>query len=115
MSSFTRGAPTETADSTATGPWPRFYKVTIISVGRLGDAAHTNRRITLKARSRLKNGSGRVGEHPTTILAVEKSDSQGIGGLERDLRRLNPSKSSPSGRGAARSTATKASLGCRLC
>src|SRR5829696_1769674 len=72
MSSFTRGAPTETADSTATGPWPRFYKVTIISDGRLGDAAHTDRRITLKARSRLKNGSGPVGEHPAPILAVEK-------------------------------------------
>jgi len=72
MSSFTRGAPTETADSTATGPWPRFYKVTIISDGRLRDAAHTDRRITLKARSRLKNGSGRVGEHPAPILAVEK-------------------------------------------
>jgi hypothetical protein len=54
------------------GPWPRFYKVTIISDGRLRDAAHTDRRITLKARSRLKNGSGRVGEHPAPILAVEK-------------------------------------------
>jgi hypothetical protein len=76
MSSFTRGAPTETADSTATGPWPRFYKVTIISDGRLRDAAHTDRRITLKARSRLKNGSGRVGEHPAPILAVEKPDAR---------------------------------------
>jgi hypothetical protein len=55
------------------GPWPRFYQVTIISDGRLGDATHTDRRITLKARSRLKNGSGRVGEHPTPILAVEKA------------------------------------------
>ena len=54
------------------GPWPSFYQVTIISDGRLEDAAHTDRRITLKARSRLKNGSGRVGEHPTLILAVEK-------------------------------------------
>ena len=54
------------------GPWPRVYQVTIISDGRLGDAAHTDRRITLKARSQLKNGSGRAGEHPTPILAVEK-------------------------------------------
>jgi len=47
-------------------------QVTIVSDGRLGNAAHTDRRITHKARSRLKNGSGRVGEHPTLILAVEK-------------------------------------------
>jgi hypothetical protein len=54
------------------GPWPRFYQVTIVSDGQLEGAAHTDRRITHKARSRLKNGSGRVGEHPTPILAVEK-------------------------------------------
>jgi hypothetical protein len=54
------------------GPWPRFYQVTIISDGRLRGAARTDRRITLKARSRLKNGSGRAGEHPAYILAVEK-------------------------------------------
>jgi hypothetical protein len=54
------------------GPWPRFYKVTTISDGRLGGTAHADRRITHKARSRLKNGSGRAGEHPTPILAVEK-------------------------------------------
>jgi hypothetical protein len=57
------------------GPWPGLYQVTIISDGRLGDAAHTDRRITLKARSRLKNGSSRVGEHPTSILAVENACS----------------------------------------
>ncbi len=54
------------------GPWPRFYQVTTISDGRLRGAAHTDRQIRLKARSQLKNGSGRVGEHPTPILAVEK-------------------------------------------
>src|SRR5688572_13299539 len=72
MSSFTRGAPTETADSTATGPWPRFYQVTIISDGRLRDAAHTDRRITLKARSRSNNESGRVDEHPAPIHRGQK-------------------------------------------
>ena len=35
------------------GPWPRFYQVTIISGGRLRGAAHTDRRISLKARSRM--------------------------------------------------------------
>ena len=54
------------------GPWPRFYQVTTISDGRLQGATHTGRRITLKARSRLKNGSGRAGEHPTTILILVK-------------------------------------------
>jgi hypothetical protein len=54
------------------GPWPRFYQVTIISDGHSGGAAHTDRQISLKAQSRLKNGSGRAGEHLTTILAVEK-------------------------------------------
>ena len=54
------------------GPWPRFYQVTIISDGRLRGAAHTDRQIRLKARSQLKSGSGRAGEHPTPILAVEK-------------------------------------------
>src|SRR5215212_10371285 len=70
-----RGAPTGAADSTATGPWPRFYQVTTISDGRPGGAAHADRRITHKARGRLKNGSGRAGEHPTPILAVEKPGS----------------------------------------
>jgi hypothetical protein len=54
------------------GPWPRFYQVTTISNGRPGGATHTDRQIRLKARSQLKNGSGRAGEHPTSILAVEK-------------------------------------------
>jgi hypothetical protein len=52
------------------GPWPCLYQVTIVSDGRLRDAAHIDRQIRLKARSRLKNGSGRAGEHPTPILAV---------------------------------------------
>ena len=55
------------------GPWPCFYQVTIISDGRLGDATHTDRQISLKARSRLKNGSGRAGERLTPILAAEKA------------------------------------------
>ncbi len=54
------------------GPWPRFYQVTTISNGRPRGATHTGRQIRLKARSQLKNGSGRAGEHPTSILAVEK-------------------------------------------
>jgi hypothetical protein len=57
------------------GPWPRFYQVTTISNGRPGGATHTGRQIRLKARSQLKNGSGRAGEHPTSILAVEKADA----------------------------------------
>ena len=54
------------------GPWPRFYQVTIVSAGHSRGVAHTDRQISLKARSRLKNGSGRVGGHLTYILAVEK-------------------------------------------
>jgi hypothetical protein len=54
------------------GPRPRFYKVTIVSVGQPWGVARTDRQISLKARSRLKNGSGRAAEHPTPILAVEK-------------------------------------------
>jgi hypothetical protein len=54
------------------GPRPRFYKVTIVSVGQPWGVARTDRQISLKARSRLKNGSGRAAEHPTPILAVER-------------------------------------------
>src|SRR4051794_5685946 len=66
----------ETVDSTATGPQPRFYQVTIVSDGRLRGAAHVGRRITQKARSRLKNGSGRAGEHPTPILALKNGSGR---------------------------------------
>src|SRR3954453_9502445 len=76
------------------GPWPSLYQVTVISDGRLGDAAHTDRRITLKARSQLKNGSGRVGEHPTPILAVKKGVgcwALGVKGCSPTPRTLRPS------------------------
>jgi hypothetical protein len=53
-------------------PQPRFYQATIASVGQPEGAARTDRQLSLKARSRLKNGSGRAGEHPATMLAVEK-------------------------------------------
>ena len=55
------------------GPWPRFYQVTIISDGHSGGVAHTDRQISLKARGQRENGSGRVDEHPSPILAAEKA------------------------------------------
>jgi hypothetical protein len=55
------------------GRQPRFYSVTIISDGQPRSAAHTDRQIRLKAHGQLKNGSGRAGEHPIPILAVEKA------------------------------------------
>jgi hypothetical protein len=61
------------------GPWPRFYEVTIASDGQPWGVARTDRLISLKARSRLKNGSGRAGEHPTPILAVEKAGGAVLG------------------------------------
>src|SRR3954468_2614055 len=48
------------------------YKVTAPRPGSPGAVARTGRRITLKARGQLKNGSDQAGSHPTTILAVEK-------------------------------------------
>ena len=98
-----RDAPTETTDSTAMRPWPRFYQVTIISAGRLRGAAHTDRRITLKARSRLKNGSGRAGGHPALILAVEEVDL-GFTDTARIVGALGPHPRYLCARGVARSS-----------
>jgi hypothetical protein len=60
------------------GPGPRFYKVTIASAGQPRGVARTDRQIGLKAHGRLKNGSGRAGEHPAHILAVEKWGESGV-------------------------------------
>ena len=74
------------------GPWPRFYQVTTISNGRPRGATHTGRQIRLKARSQLKSGSGRAGEHPTPILAVEKVDSPLTSRLETLGHKVNLEK-----------------------
>ena len=70
------------------GPWPRFYQVTTISNGRPRGATHTGRQIRLKARSQLKNGSGRAGEHPTPILAVEKPLNDLLATVDSKVKRL---------------------------
>src|SRR4051812_41224075 len=64
----TGGEGGQNCDGTAS----RSYEVTVPRPGSLGATARTGRRITLKARGQLKNGSDLAGSHPTTILAVEK-------------------------------------------
>jgi hypothetical protein len=77
------------------GRQPRFYSVTIISDGQPRSAAHTDRQIRLKAHGQLKNGSGRAGEHPIPILAVEKVDLDLARGFESSPSEANRTFQNP--------------------